>query len=149
MLFLGWYDIVTSHNVKSTLKWRCVCRRWDLQPLNKVESKLCISTLIWTMLDNVKIWYGKTRVTSCELQVESLKARVESLKTQVKIQKCEFQSTSYEFQFKSYEFKSTSYEFNCTSYEFRSTSYEFKLTSPRIIKSMKTQVNSFQISTRN
>ena len=60
-------------------------------------------------------WYGKTRVTSCELRVESLKARVE-------IQKCEF--------------KSTSYEFKSTSYEFKSTSYEFESTSSRIIKSL-------------
>ena len=63
-----------------------------------------------------------------ELWVESLKARVESLKARVKIQKCEFKSTSYEF---------------------KSTSYEFKSTSSRIIKSMKTQVNSLQIYTRN
>ena len=61
------------------------------------------------------------RVTSCELQVESLKARIRSLKAQVKLQNCEFQ---------------------CTSYELKSTSCKFKFTSSRIIKSMKTQVNS-------
>ena len=83
------------------------------------------------------LWYGKTRVTSYELQVasyelriESLKARVESLKARVEIQKCEFESTSYEFE-------STSHEFESTSYEFEST---------RIIKSMKTQVNSLKSS---
>ena len=68
--------------------------------------------------------------------------RVESLKARVKIQKCEFKSTSYEF-------KSTSYEFESTSYEFKSTSYEFESTSSKVIKSMKIQVNSLQIYTRN
>ena len=63
-----------------------------------------------------------------ELRVESLKARVDSLKARVKIQKCEFKSTSYEFKF---------------------ACYEFTFTSLRIIKSMKTRVNSLQISTRN
>ena len=54
--------------------------------------------------------------------------RVESLKAGVEIQQ--------------WEFRSTSYEFKSTSYEFKSTGYEFKSTSLRIIKSMKTQVNS-------
>ena len=57
-----------------------------------------------------------------ELRVDSLKARVQI----------------HEFQF-------TSYEFKYTGYEFRSTSYEFKSTSSRIIKSMKTQVNTLNI----
>ena len=70
------------------------------------------------------------RVSSYELRVESWKARVESLKARVEIQKCEFKSTSYEFE-------STSYEFETTSYEFEST---------RIVKSMKTQVNSLKRS---
>ena len=60
----------------------------------------------------------KLRVTSYVLRVQSLKARVESLKVRVEIQKCEFKSTSY----------------------------EFKSTSSRIIKSMKTQVNSLKSS---
>ena len=30
-LFLGWYDIATSHNVKSTLKQRCVRQLCNLQ----------------------------------------------------------------------------------------------------------------------
>ena len=30
-LFLGWYDVATSHNVKSTLKQHCVRQRWNLQ----------------------------------------------------------------------------------------------------------------------
>ena len=30
-LFLGWYDVATSHNVKSTLKQRCVRQRRNLQ----------------------------------------------------------------------------------------------------------------------
>ena len=102
------------------------------------------------------LWYGKTRVTSYDLRVESLKARV-------KIQKCEFKSASYELKSTSYEFKSTSYEFKSTSYEFKSSfcefkftiyefqfmSYEFKSTNSRIIKSIKTQVNSLQFFTRN
>ena len=46
-------------------------------------------------------------------------------------------STSYEFEF-------TSYEINSTSYEFQSTSYEFEFM--RIIKSIKTQINSFKSS---
>ena len=74
------------------------------------------------------LWYGKKRVMSYELRVASYKLRVESLKARVEIQKCEFKSTSYEF-------KSTSYEFESTSHEFEST---------RIIKSMKTQVNSLK-----
>ena len=36
MLFLGWYDVATSHNVKSTLKQRCVRQRWNLQRWNNV-----------------------------------------------------------------------------------------------------------------
>ena len=70
----------------------------------------------------------QSRVMSYELRVESLKARVTSLKAWVKIQKCEFKFTSYEF---------------------KSTSYEFKSTSSRIIKLIKTKVNSHQIFTRN
>ena len=30
-LLSGWYDPVTSENVKSTSKQRCVCQRWNLQ----------------------------------------------------------------------------------------------------------------------
>ena len=30
-LFLGWYDVVVSQNVKSTLKQGCVRQRWNLQ----------------------------------------------------------------------------------------------------------------------
>ena len=29
MLLLGWCDVATSDNVKSTLKQSCVCRRWN------------------------------------------------------------------------------------------------------------------------
>ena len=67
------------------------------------------------------MWYGKTRVTSYDLRVESLKAQDDSLKGRVKIQKCEFKPTSY----------------------------EFKSTRSRIIKSIKTQVNSLQIFITN
>ena len=31
-LLLGWYNVVTSHDVKSTLKQRCVRQHWSLQP---------------------------------------------------------------------------------------------------------------------
>ena len=31
VLFLGWCDVATSHNVKSTLKQRCVRQRFNLQ----------------------------------------------------------------------------------------------------------------------
>ena len=96
------------------------------------------------------------RVTSYELRVESLKARVDNLKALVEIQNCEFRSTSYEFKSTSYKFKPTSNEFKSTSYEFKSTSYEFKFTSyrfkspdSRVIKSMKTQVNSLWFFTRD
>ena len=90
------------------------------------------------------LWYGKTRVTSCELRVTSYELRVESLKARVEIQKCEFKSTSYEFESTSYEFEFTSYEFKSTSYKLESTSHEFEFT--RIIKSMKIQVNSLKSS---
>ena len=56
------------------------------------------------------------QVASYELQVESLKGRVESLKARVEIQKGEFESSSYDFK------------------------------STRIIKSIKTQENSFKCS---
>ena len=106
-----------------------------------INNKLCITAS----------WYGKTRVTSFELRVESLKARVEGLKARVEIQKCVFKSTSYEFESTSYELESTNYAFESPSCELESTSYEFKSTSygfefTRIIKLMKTQVNSFKSS---
>ena len=41
-LFLGWYDVATSHNVKSTLKQRCVRQRWNLQHWTTVKQR-CIS----------------------------------------------------------------------------------------------------------
>ena len=31
MLLLGWYNVETLDNVKSTLKQRCVCQRWNLK----------------------------------------------------------------------------------------------------------------------
>ena len=97
------------------------------------------------------------RVTSYELRVKSLKARVESLKARVEIEKFKSKSSSYEFKSTRYELKSTRYELKSTSYKFKSTSYEFKSTglefkstssssNPRIIKSMKTQVNSLKSS---
>ena len=56
----------------------------------------------------------------------------------------QFESTSDESESISYKFKSTSYDFEPTSYEFESTSHEFEST--RIIKPMKTQVNSLRSS---
>ena len=129
------------YTFSSGRKLRLSVKRANIK-MSRKSSKLLLS------------WYSKTRVTSyefssCELRVESLKAWDESLKAQVKIQKCEFKSTSYEFESTSYEFEYTSYEFEYTSYKFESTSYEFESTCSRIIKSMKTHVNSLQIYTRN
>ena len=78
---------------------------------------------------------NELRVTSYELRVQSLKVRVEILKARIKVQKCEL--------------KSTSYKFKSTSYEIKPTSYQYKSTNSRIIKSMKTQVSSLQLYTRN
>ena len=88
------------------------------------------------------------RITSSELRVKNLKARVEIKKFESKSSSCEFKPTRSELKSTRYEFKSTSYKFKSTSYEFKSTCLEFKSTSsssnPRIIKSMKTQVNSLK-----
>ena len=70
---------------------------------NKSDAKKII---VQKILENLIIfffflWYGKTRVTSYELQFESLKARIGSLKAQVEIRKCEFESSSYKFESKS------------------------------------------------
>ena len=40
-LFLGWYDIATSHNDKSTLKQRSVRERWKLQ-CSRTLKQCCI-----------------------------------------------------------------------------------------------------------
>ena len=56
----------------------------------------------------LKLWYGKTQVTSSEFRVASFKLPVESLKARVEFQMHEFKFTSYEFQSASHEFKSTS-----------------------------------------
>ena len=75
------------------------------------------------------------RVTSSNSRVTSSNPRVTST-----------DFTIYEFKSKCYQFKSTSCKFKSTSYEFKSTSYEFKSTTSRIIKSMKTHVNSLKSS---
>ena len=76
MLFLGWYDVATSYNIKSTLKQRCVRQRWNLQRwttsmLGNVQTMLSFSTSIYTPLDHVKTtlwiwplkkWKNKPRV---------------------------------------------------------------------------------------
>ena len=38
-LFLGWYDVAKSHNVKSTLKQCCVRHRWNLQRLTTLKQR--------------------------------------------------------------------------------------------------------------
>ena len=38
-LFLGWYDVATSHNVKSLLKQRCVRQRCNLQRLTTLKQR--------------------------------------------------------------------------------------------------------------
>ena len=58
----------------------------------------------------------------------------------------EFKSKCYKFKSTCCKFKSTSYEFKSASYEFKFISYEFKSTTSRIIKSMKTHVNSLKSS---
>ena len=58
----------------------------------------------------------------------------------------EFKSKCYKFKSTSCKFKSTRYEFKSASYEFKFISYEFKSTTSRIIKSMKTHVNSLKSS---
>ena len=52
-LLLGWYDIATSHNAKSTLKQRCTSTL-KFTTFKNVETTFCISTLNWTTLDNVE-----------------------------------------------------------------------------------------------
>ena len=49
-LFLGWYDVATSHNVKSTLKQRFVCQRWNLQCRTTLKQRCVFQR--WT--DNVR-----------------------------------------------------------------------------------------------
>ena len=53
-LFLGWYDVAKSDNIKSTLKQRCARLCLNLQLWITPESMLFISTLIWTTLGNVE-----------------------------------------------------------------------------------------------
>ena len=54
-LFLDWYDVLTSHYIKSTLKQRCVRQRWNLQRLTTLTIlTLYILTLNWTTLGNVE-----------------------------------------------------------------------------------------------
>ena len=37
-LFLGWYDVTMSNNVKSSLKQCCVCRRWNVQSYKRYST---------------------------------------------------------------------------------------------------------------
>ena len=53
-LFLGWYDVTTSHNVKSTLKQRCITPMLKFTTFNNVETTFYNSMLNWTTLDNVE-----------------------------------------------------------------------------------------------
>ena len=53
---------------------------------------------------------------------------------------------SYDFKSTSHQFKFTSYEFNTARCEPKSTSYESNSTISWIIKLMKTEVNSLEIS---
>ena len=67
-LFLGWYNVVTSHDVKSTLKQSCVRQHWSLQPsttLKKhcvfqrwIEARLSFSTWIFATLGNSEVYAG-------------------------------------------------------------------------------------------
>ena len=53
-LFLVWYDVATSDNVKSTLKQYCVRQHWNLQCWTTSNQRCRMWTLIWTTLDNVE-----------------------------------------------------------------------------------------------
>ena len=100
---------------------------------------------MYTKVNSIQ-WYGKTRVTSYELRATSYELRVESLKVRVESLKVRVESLKARVEIQKCEFKSTSYELKSTSYGFASTSYEFESTSSRIIKLMKTQVNSLKSS---
>ena len=87
-------------------------------------------------MNNVELFFVWLKLYS-KIKSTSWKLKSTSWNSKVRVK-----TTSYKFKSTSYLFKSVSYEFKSTSYEFNSTSYKFKSTRSRIIKSMKTQVNS-------
>ena len=53
-LLLGWYDVATSHSVKSTLKQRCVFQRWTT--LKQLCVFQCWATLKWRCHFQRRFW---------------------------------------------------------------------------------------------
>ena len=77
-LFLGWYDVATSHNVKSTLKQRCVRQRWTTSNqrctfqrwFEQRRNNVVIFNLDfhnvgqrWNNVVNMKIWKKKKKLS--------------------------------------------------------------------------------------
>ena len=85
---------------------------------------------------NTRVVSSNSRVTSSTLRVT-----ISNLRVKLRVQTHELRVQIHELrvQIRSYELKSI-------SYKFKSTRYEFKTSSSRIILSMKTQVNSLNIS---
>ena len=72
-LMLGWCDVVRSGNVKSTLKQRCVCQRWNLQRWKNVKPTLSIiSTMILTTLNNVETMLFSKSIFTMLFSVETM-----------------------------------------------------------------------------
>ena len=70
---LGWCDVVRSGNVKSTLKQRCVCQRWNLQRWKNVKPTLSIiSTMILTTLNNVETMLFSKSIFTMLFSVETM-----------------------------------------------------------------------------
>ena len=67
-LFLGWYDVATSHNIKSTLKQRCVRQRWNLQ--RSTTSNVANMT-IWK---KIKPWVKNKIIFLCFKNTPDLKS---------------------------------------------------------------------------
>ena len=67
-LFLGWYDVATSDNVKSTLKQRCVCQRWNLQHWTTSNQRCLFQCWFKKKLGNVEttLSFSKSIYTTFE-----------------------------------------------------------------------------------
>ena len=115
---------------------------WD-KILKKLQLRVASYELLVTRWKlNNRGWNSKVQVQifKSELRVQIHKFKFTSY--ELNFTSCEFKPTSYEFKSTSYEFKFTSYKLKSMNYHFKFTIYEFKSTRSRIIKSMKTQVNS-------
>ena len=90
---------------------------------------------------NAILWYGRTRVTSYELQVENLKARVEIKSASL--------NQIHKLQVRIHKLRVWIHEVRIRIHELQvriSTSYEFESTSSRIIKNSSKQSQQFLIS---